>query len=121
MSGEWTHQFKRPGGAPLEPTRSRAASYEPDLPDSERVDSSESGSPDLSRIKGSTVLAMALASGMSVANLYYSQPLLAQMGRTFGVGHAAGYIPAFTLVGLILGMILFVPLRDMFERRNLIG
>jgi predicted MFS family arabinose efflux permease len=64
---------------------------------------------------------MALASGLSVANLYYSQPLLAQMGRTFGVGHTAGYIPAFTLVGLILGMILFVPLGDMFERRNLIG
>jgi predicted MFS family arabinose efflux permease len=63
---------------------------------------------------------MALASGVSVANLYYNQPLLAQMGRTFGVGHAAGYIPAFTLIGLILGMVLFVPLGDMFERRSLI-
>jgi len=63
---------------------------------------------------------MALASGMSVANVYYSQPLLGQMGQTFGVGHAAGYIPAFTLIGLILGMVLLAPLGDMFERRSLI-
>jgi predicted MFS family arabinose efflux permease len=52
---------------------------------------------------------MALASGISVANLYYSQPLLIQMGRTFGVGHAVGYIPTFTLVGLVIGMLLLVP------------
>jgi predicted MFS family arabinose efflux permease len=64
---------------------------------------------------------MALASGISVANLYYSQPLLIQMGRTFGVGHAVGYIPTFTLVGLVIGMLLLVPLGDMFERRRLIA
>src|SRR5689334_10226672 len=63
---------------------------------------------------------MALAAGSSVANLYYSQPLLARMGRAFGVGHAAGYIPTFTLLGLMVGMLLFVPLGDMFERRRLI-
>jgi predicted MFS family arabinose efflux permease len=63
---------------------------------------------------------MALASGISVANLYYSQPLLVQMGRTFGVGHAVGYIPTFTLVGLVIGMLFLVPLGDMFERRRLI-
>jgi predicted MFS family arabinose efflux permease len=63
---------------------------------------------------------MALASGISVANLYYSQPLLVQMGRTFGVGHTVGYIPTFTLVGLVIGMLLLAPLGDMFERRRLI-
>jgi predicted MFS family arabinose efflux permease len=36
------------------------------------------------------------------------------------VGHAAGYIPTFTLLGLMVGMLLFVPLGDMFERRRLI-
>src|SRR5260370_30014345 len=69
---------------------------------------------------GITVLAMALASGMSVANVYYSQPLLGQMGQTFGVGHAAGYIPVFQLIGLILGMVRLVPVGDLFERRSLI-
>jgi len=67
-----------------------------------------------------TTALMALASGLSVANLYYCQPLLTQMGRTFGVGHAAAYIPTSALIGLILGMVLFVPLGDMFERRRLI-
>jgi predicted MFS family arabinose efflux permease len=71
-------------------------------------------------INRKTTLWMALAAGSSVANLYYSQPLLARMGRAFGVGHAAGYIPTFTLVGLMIGMLLFVPLGDMFERRRLI-
>ncbi len=121
MSGQPAYQPGRARTEAFEVTRSRVLSYEAHSPDSERADRSDSASPDLRQIKGTTVLAMALASGMSVANLYYSQPLLAQMGRTFGVGHAAGYIPAFTLVGLILGMILFVPLGDMFERRNLIA
>src|SRR5260221_4099279 len=88
--------------------------------DSKYADRPDSDSRDLHQINRITVLAMALASGVSVANLYYCQPLLAQMGRTFGVGHAAGYIPAFTLIGLILGMVLFVPLGDMVERRRLI-
>jgi predicted MFS family arabinose efflux permease len=89
-------------------------------PDSMYSDRPDSDCPDHRPINGITVLAMALASGMSVANVYYSQPLLGQMGQTFGVGHAAGYIPAFTLIGLILGMVLLVPLGDMFERRSLI-
>src|SRR5437879_607966 len=63
---------------------------------------------------------MALVAAVNVANLYYNQPLLTQMSQTFGVGHKAGYIPAFTFVGLVLGMLLFVPLGDMFERRRLI-
>jgi MFS family permease len=61
---------------------------------------------------------MAITAGSSVANLYYSQPLLARIGQSFGVGHAAGYIPTFTLLGLMIGMLLFVPLGDMFERRR---
>jgi predicted MFS family arabinose efflux permease len=121
MSGRPAYQIGRARTEAFEVTRSRVLSQEAHSPKSERADRPDPDSPDLREIRGTTVLAMALASGLSVANLYYSQPLLAQMGRTFGVGHAAGYIPAFTLVGLILGMILFVPLGDMFERRNLIG
>ncbi|HEY2124611.1 MAG TPA: MFS transporter, partial [Chthoniobacterales bacterium] len=71
-------------------------------------------------LNGKTTWWMTLAAGTSVANLYYSQPLLAQMGQAFGVRHAAGYIPTFTLSGLVLGMLLVVPLGDMFERRRLI-
>jgi predicted MFS family arabinose efflux permease len=55
---------------------------------------------------------MAAACGISVANIYYNQPLLAQMG--------GAYLPMFTQIGAGLGMFLFVPLGDMFERRRLI-
>ena len=98
----------------------KVPSREARSPDSKYSDQLDSDCPDLHQITGINVLAMAVASGISVANLYYSQPLLGQMGQTFGVGHAAGYIPAFTLIGLILGMVLFVPLGDMVERRRLI-
>jgi predicted MFS family arabinose efflux permease len=68
-----------------------------------------------------TVWIMAGACGVSVANLYYSQPLLADIGRTLGVTpHRIGYLPTFTQAGTALGMFTFVPLGDMFERRRLI-
>lgn len=55
---------------------------------------------------------MAAGCGVSVANVYYNQPLLAQMGGAF--------LPVWTQVGVGIGMFLFVPLGDMFERRGLI-
>jgi len=61
---------------------------------------------------------MAAACGISVANMYYNQPLLAQMGSTFG--RDASYLPMFTQLGAGFGMFLFVPLGDIFERRRLI-
>ena len=75
-------------------------------------------SPDLSR--GLTLL-MSAGCAVSVANMYYCQPLLAQMGASVPGGQrVASYIPTFTQVGTMLGMGLFVPLGDMFERRRLI-
>jgi MFS family permease len=65
-------------------------------------------------------LLMALGCAVSVANLYYCQPLLAEMGRNLGAGSAAGYVPAFTLAGMIIGMFLFVPLGDVVDPRRLI-
>ena len=64
---------------------------------------------------------MAIGCGASVANLYYNQPLLADMAQTF---HASarqiGYISMLTQCGFALGLFLFVPLGDMRERRSLI-
>jgi predicted MFS family arabinose efflux permease len=58
------------------------------------------------------VYLMAAGCGIGVANIYYNQPLLAQMG--------GAYLPVYTQIGAGLGMFLFVPLGDMFERRRLI-
>lgn len=65
---------------------------------------------------------MAIASGLAVANLYYNQPLLADMATSFGISRdRAGYISTFTQIGYALGMLLFVPLGDIRERRKLIS
>lgn len=64
---------------------------------------------------------MAVAGGASVANLYYSQPLLAEIAREFHSSiREIGLIPMCTQIGYALGMLLFVPLGDMLERRKLI-
>lgn len=68
------------------------------------------------------ILLLAMTSGLSVANLYYNQPLLADIGRTFGAtSNAVGYVSMLTQIGYALGMLLFVPLGDIRERRTLIS
>lgn len=72
-------------------------------------------------IERRTVLLMAAASGICVANIYYCQPLLSEIGRSLGVtDRAIGYLPMWTQAGTALGMFTFVPLGDMFPRRKLI-
>src|SRR6201991_5369474 len=64
---------------------------------------------------------LAVASGVAVANIYYAQPLLDQIGRDLGVGPAGlGLVTTVTQVGYLLGLILIVPLGDLVNRRVLI-
>jgi predicted MFS family arabinose efflux permease len=72
-------------------------------------------------IERRTVGVMFAASAISVANIYYCQPLLSEIGRSLGVSdQAIGYLPMWTQAGTALGMFAFVPLGDMFPRRKLI-
>jgi predicted MFS family arabinose efflux permease len=52
--------------------------------------------------------------------MYYNQPLLLEMGHTYGAtaGHT-GFVAVATQVGYAVGMLLFVPLGDVLERRSL--
>ncbi|UBF25644.1 MFS transporter [Kovacikia minuta CCNUW1] len=69
----------------------------------------------------SLVWIMAIASGATVANLYYNQPLLAIMAQGFHASaQTAGLIPMLTQIGYAVGILLFVPLGDLVERRRLI-
>jgi predicted MFS family arabinose efflux permease len=64
---------------------------------------------------------MAIAAGVSVANLYYAQPLLHTLSQSFDVSEgAAGIIITMTQLGYALGLVLLVPLGDLIERRRLI-
>lgn len=67
------------------------------------------------------VLVLAIAAGATVANLYYSQPLLAIMGGEFAQSaNLLGMVPTLTQVGYAVGLIILVPLGDSHERRGLI-
>ena len=64
---------------------------------------------------------MAVACGLAVANIYYAQPLLADMGRYFGVpDRRMGLVSMLSQVGYATGMLLFLPLGDRLERRSFI-
>ncbi len=56
-------------------------------------------------IERRTVGVMFAASAISVANIYYCQPLLSEIGRSLGVSdQAIGYLPMWTQAGTALGM-----------------
>lgn len=64
---------------------------------------------------------LSIASAMAVANLYYIQPLLADIGRNFAVSESAvGFIATLTQLGYAAGLLLIVPLGDVLDRRKLV-
>ncbi len=72
-------------------------------------------------IPQSTVWLMAITVGVIVANIYYVQPLLADIAHTFGLSVTrVGTVAMLSQAGTAMGMFLFVPLGDKYERRNLI-
>ena len=67
------------------------------------------------------LLLLAVIAGVSVANIYYNQPLLDSLRASFP--HSAswvGVVPAATQLGYAAGMLLLAPLGDRFDRRLLI-
>jgi predicted MFS family arabinose efflux permease len=52
--------------------------------------------------------------------MYYNQPLLLEMGHTYGVtAGRTGFVAVATQVGYAVGLLTFVPLGDVLERRAL--
>lgn len=67
------------------------------------------------------VLLFAIACGLAVGNVYYAQPLLDAMAHTFDLAPATvGIVITLTQVGYGLGLLLLVPLGDLYNRRRLI-
>ncbi|WP_334025895.1 MFS transporter [Burkholderia gladioli] len=67
------------------------------------------------------LLLLATIAGVSVANIYYNQPLLGALRLSFPDGAAwIGVVPTATQLGYAAGMLLLAPLGDRFDRRKLI-
>jgi len=76
-------------------------------------------SPALSR---RLLLLFALASGLSVANVYYAQPLLDALSQDFRINQSAvGGVVTATQLGCALALLFLVPLGDKVARKKLTG
>jgi predicted MFS family arabinose efflux permease len=66
-------------------------------------------------------LLLAIACGLIVANIYYVQPLAGPISKALGLSPAgAGLIVTMTQIGYGAGLLLIVPLGDLFENRRLV-
>ncbi|KAA2256022.1 MFS transporter [Solihabitans fulvus] len=89
------------------------------MPDT--VDSPRRREPSTSAPPSWLVLLLAVACGLTVANLYYAQPLLAALRDTFHLGtDAVGGLVTTTQLGYAVGMLFLVPLGDRVENRRLV-
>ena len=65
------------------------------------------------------IVIMAICTGLIVANIYYNQPLLVLISKSFAIDPGKGGRIAFlTQAGYALGLLFFVPLGDKVERRG---
>ena len=70
---------------------------------------------------GWLILAFAIACGVSVANLYYAQPLVGPIAESFGLDISnAGVMLTMVMFGYVLGLLFLAPLGDLVENKKLI-
>lgn len=62
---------------------------------------------------------LAIMAGVSVANLYYCQPLLNMIREQLSLTEfQVNIVPVFTQVGYALGLLLIIPMGDLYNRRK---
>jgi predicted MFS family arabinose efflux permease len=72
-------------------------------------------------VRRSLTLILAVACGLTVANLYYAQPLLDLVAHSFGVSQgAAAIVVTLTQAGYAVGLLFVLPLGDLVENRKLV-
>ncbi len=65
---------------------------------------------------------MAVVAGVTVANIYYNQPILAQIATEMHVTPAqVGILPVLTQMGYGIGLFFLAPLGDMIDRKKLVS
>ncbi len=86
------------------------------------LQSGNTTSPHTLRGKRGVLPFLGLACGIGVSNIYYNQPLLLEISKSFHTTPAhAGMVAVATQVGYAIGLLFFVPLGDVFERRALMA
>lgn len=69
----------------------------------------------------SLIMTLAIMAGISVANIYYCQPLLNMISEDTGLStFKVNLMPVFTQVGYALGLLFIIPLGDLYNRRKTI-
>ena len=64
---------------------------------------------------------LAVIAGVSVANLYYNQPLLEMIRADLGTtALAANHIALFSQCGYALGLLFLIPMADLYSRRRIL-
>ncbi|WP_260986143.1 MFS transporter [Bordetella genomosp. 13] len=67
------------------------------------------------------LLLLSAGTGLAVASIYYSQPMLGILGdELHASGNAVGWIPTLTQLGYALGILLLAPLGDRYDRKRII-
>jgi predicted MFS family arabinose efflux permease len=73
------------------------------------------------RLSRALVLLLAVACGLSAANLYYAQPVLGSIAHSFHTNSGTvGLIVTLAQVGYVIGLAFILPLGDIFPRRWLV-
>lgn len=91
------------------------------MPEVPEVPGAARAHPVTAGISRPMVFLFAAACGLSAANLYYAQPVLVQIARSFGTSSgSASLLVTCAQVGYAAGLALLVPLGDLLPRRRLI-
>jgi predicted MFS family arabinose efflux permease len=70
---------------------------------------------------GWLIFSFAVACGVTVANIYYAQPLVGPISESFGLDlSSAGIMLTMVMFGYVLGLLFLVPLGDLVENKRLI-
>lgn len=72
-------------------------------------------------LPASILWTLAIVAGISVANLYYNQPLLNMIRHELNVSEfKTNLIAMVTQIGYAVGLLFIVPLGDLYQRKNII-